>query len=182
MVADHCRIRTDVITHIISLSILIKSNFNESQSKSHGDGVDWLIDHGRSNARSQSRSSHAFCHFVWLVEESCSLLSPSGQSNPEELGGRVAIREKKDGEQQRQAGTGGGGEGGGGGVDRRVWVPAQPAGGQPLPRALPGTLYHSTRAGADRFVPPCRRPCPFLGSWIGCRIQIQLRPCARASS
>ena len=26
------------------------------------------------------------------------------------------------------------------------------------------------------------RPCPFLGSWIGCRIQIQLHPCARASS
>lgn len=52
---------------------------------------------------------------------------------------------EEDGEQQRQAGAGGGGEGGGG-VDRRVRVPAQAPGGQPLPGALPGNLSHSITA------------------------------------
>jgi hypothetical protein len=91
---------------------------------------------------------------------------------------------EEDGEQQRQAGAGGGGEGGGGGVDRRLRVPAQAPGGQPLPGALPGTtLSHSLQgaAGGAQIYPAGSSSVAVSWFFDAC-IQIHLRPCACASS
>ena len=119
------------------------------------------------------------------VEETCSLL-PLPRVGPiprsEEAPGARATQARGYGDQQRQGSAGGGGEDAtAGGVDRRVRVPAQAPGGQPLPTAIPGTTTLSFPRWT-RFVPPCRRPCPFLASWMdGYRIQIQLRTRARAN-
>ena len=103
------------------------------------------------------------------VEETCSLL-PLPRVGPirrsEEAPGARATQAREYGDQQRQGSAGGGGEDAtAGGVDRRVRVAAQAPGGQPLPTAIPGTLplSHSLAGRGTRFVPPCRRPCPFLG-------------------